>query len=170
MKSVPTFITRLSYPRIFSHIYIFFANTGYTSEPLLRTYPLYIVENKVHALSRRCRDHLAPVQTRPAFFPSFSRINNSLMYTRRVKLTVYYPPGDGDKFSEAAVRAFRGKFVRYSHNESRYIYGRTTYLSRLPIAFCLELNFAIFTRTIYVKLSTSHTFVYSSLNASLFIT
>lgn len=92
------------------------------------------------------------------------------MYTRRVKLTVYYPPGDGDKFSEAAVRAFRGKFVRYSHNESRYIYGGATYLSRiLPIAFCFELKISRYLH-VYFKLSTVHAFVYSFLNASLFIT
>lgn len=42
---------------VYFFAYISFANTGYTSEPLLRTYPLYIVENKVRALSRRCRDH-----------------------------------------------------------------------------------------------------------------
>lgn len=35
---------------------------------------------------------IAPAeQTCPAFFSSFSRINNSPVYTRRVKLTVYYP-------------------------------------------------------------------------------
>lgn len=120
---------------IFSHISFSLTPGIRMSRP--RTPTRLFISSKIRrTLYQGAVATIAPAQTRPAFFPSFSRINNSLMYTRRVKLTVYYPLGDGDKFSEAAVRAFRGKFVRYSHDESRYIYGGTTYLSRLSIAFC----------------------------------
>lgn len=123
---------------IFSHI-SFSLTPGIRMSRALHPYPpISLYRRKI-----RCTFYqgavatIAPAeQTRPAFFPSFSRINNSPVYTRRVKLTVYYPLGDGDKFSEAAVRAFRGIFVCYSRNESKYICGRTTYLSRLSVAFC----------------------------------
>lgn len=113
MKSVPTFITRRSHPCTYiSRVHVVFAyippNAGPVSvcaraEPLApsTTIPptFYIAKNKVHGLSSGCRDHCRQRQTRPAFFSSFSRINNSPVYTSRVKLSVYYP------FTVAAINS-----------------------------------------------------------------
>lgn len=78
MKSVPTFITRRSYPCTYARarVYVVFAYILLTldvslyarAEPLAHPPTFYIAKNKVHGLSSGCRNHCRQGKHAPPFF------------------------------------------------------------------------------------------------------